>query len=136
MTVTVLKKTLQKLRPQFTYYRDNSKFSTDNFRGVLWSKLYMENISNTSNGRRNLLQICIGVQDKLEPQKKKYNRSNNMPFMNKPLVWAHMKRNHLRNRFKKNRSEVNIINYIKQRNCYYCVSLLRKMIKKKLRKSK
>ena len=47
-----------------------------------------------------------------------------MSFMNKPLAQAHMKRNCLRNRFLKNRSEVNRTNYIKQRN--YCVSLQRK----------
>ena len=44
--------------------------------------------------------------------------------MNKPLARAHMKRSRLQNRFLRNRSEVNKINYIKQRN--YCVSLLRK----------
>ena len=45
--------------------------------------------------------------------------------MNKPLSRAHMKRSRLRNRFLNNRSEVNGINFIKQRN--YCVlSLLRK----------
>ena len=51
-----------------------------------------------------------------------------MPFMNKPLARAHMKRSRLRNRFLKNRSQVNRINYIKQRN--YCVSLLRKTKKR------
>ena len=80
--------------------------------------------SNTSNGLEKFLQICINVLDKLAPQKKKCNRGNIMPFMNKPLARAHIKRSRLRNRFLKNRSEVNRINFIKQRN--YCVSLLRK----------
>ena len=89
------------------------------------SKLSMENISNTSNGLENFLQIFIAVLDKHVPQKKKYNRGNNMPLVNKPLLArAHMKRNRLRNRFWKNRSKVNRINYIKQRN--YRVNLLRK----------
>ena len=44
-----------------------------------------------------------------------------MPFMNKPLARAHMKRSRLQNRFLKNRSEVNRISFIKQRN--YCVNL-------------
>ena len=47
-----------------------------------------------------------------------------MPFMNKPLARADMKKSRLRNQFLKNRSKVNRINFIKQRN--YCVSLLRK----------
>ena len=82
------------------------------------SKLSIENISNTSNGLENFLQICIGVLDKLAPQKKKYNRSNSIPYLNKPLPRVHMKRTRLRNRFLKNRSEVNRINFIKQRNYY------------------
>ena len=44
--------------------------------------------------------------------------------MNKLLSRAYMKRGGLQNGFLKNRSEVNRINFIRQRN--YCVSLLRK----------
>ena len=45
-------------------------FSNNKIRGELLPKLSMENISNTSKGLENLLQICIGVLDKLAPQKK------------------------------------------------------------------
>ena len=55
----------------------------------------MQNISSTDNGLENFLHIFVGVLDKLAPQKKKYNRGNNMPFMNKPLARAHMKRSRL-----------------------------------------
>ena len=47
-----------------------------------------------------------------------------MRFMNKLLSRAYMKRGGLQNGFLKNRSEVNRINFIRQRN--NCVSLLRK----------
>ena len=47
-----------------------------------------------------------------------------MTFMNKPLARAHMKRSCLQNRFFKNRSEVNRINFIMQHN--FCVSFWRK----------
>ena len=47
-----------------------------------------------------------------------------MPFMNKSLCCAHMKRTRLRKCYLKNRSEQNRLSYVKQRN--YCVSLLRK----------
>ena len=47
-----------------------------------------------------------------------------MRFMNKLLSRAYMTRGGLQNGFLKNRSEVNRINFIRQRN--YCVSLLRK----------
>ena len=47
-----------------------------------------------------------------------------MPFMNKSLCRAHMKRTRLRNCYLKKRSEQNRLSCVKQR--YYCVSLLRK----------
>ena len=47
-----------------------------------------------------------------------------MPFMNKSLCRAHMKRTQLRKCYLKNRSEQNRLSYVKQHN--YCVSLLRK----------
>ena len=47
-----------------------------------------------------------------------------MPFMNKLLCRADMKRTRLRNYYPKKRSEQNRLSYVKQRN--YCVSLLRK----------
>ena len=122
MTTTVMKTSFKKLKPKLNYYKDYVMFSYDKFREELLSKLSMENIINTSSDLEKLLQVCTGVLDKL--QKKKDNRGNNVPFMNKPLIRAHMKRSCLRNRFLKNRSEVNRINFIKQRN--YWVSLLRK----------
>ena len=57
-------------------------------------------------------------------QKKKYNRGNQMPFINKDLSKAIMDRTRFRNKFLKNRNDENRKKYSKQRN--YCVSLLRK----------
>ena len=47
-----------------------------------------------------------------------------MPFMNKSLSRAHMKRTRLSNCCLKKRSEQNRLSYVKQRN--YCISVLRK----------
>ena len=47
-----------------------------------------------------------------------------MPFMNKLLSRAHMKRTWLKSCYLKKRSEQNRLSYVKQRN--YCVSVLRK----------
>ena len=62
--------------------------------------------------------------DKFAPRRKKYSRGNNMPFMNKLLSRAHMKRTRLRTCYLKKRSEQNRLSYVKRRNC--CVSLFRK----------
>ena len=83
----------------------------------------MENI-NLINGPQKFIDICMKSLDKFAPRKKKYSRSNNMPFMNKLLSRAHMKKTRLRNCYLKKRSEQNRLSYVKQRN--YCVSLLRK----------
>ena len=47
-----------------------------------------------------------------------------MPFMNKFLKKARMKRSRLRNIYVKSKTDTNRIAHVKQRN--YCVSLLRK----------
>ena len=70
------------------------------------------------------LQICIKALDELAPQKKKYSRGNNMPFINKTIKNIFMKRSCLRNIYLKNRADNNKREYNKQRN--YSVSLLRK----------
>ena len=83
----------------------------------------MENI-NLNNGLQKFIGICMKTMDKFAPRKIKYSRGNNIPFMNKLLSRAHMKRTRLRNCYLKKRSEQNRLSYVKQRN--YCVSLLRK----------
>ena len=62
--------------------------------------------------------------NKHAPMKVKYVRANNAPVMNKILSKAIMTRSRLRNKFLKNPSDINKINYNKHRN--YCVNLLRK----------
>ena len=51
-----------------------------------------------------------------------------MPFMNKSLSRALMRRSRLRSKYLKKRSETNILAYAKQRN--FCVSLLKQKTKK------
>ena len=91
MTVTVIKTTFQKLDPKIIHYRDYRKYNNYSFRQDLLFTLVMENI-NLSNGLRKFIDICMKSLDKFAPRKKKYSRGNNMPFMNKLLSRAHMKR--------------------------------------------
>ena len=119
-----MKTTFQKLDPEIIHYRDYQKYNNYSFRQDLLSKLIMENI-NLSNGLQKFIDICMKSLDKFTPRKKKYSRGNNLPFMNKLLNRAHMKRTRLRNCYLKKRSEQNRLSYVKQRRSY-CVSLLRK----------
>ena len=67
---------------------------------------------------------CSIILNEQAPQKKKYVRGNQSPFMNKTLSKAIMQRSKLRKIFIKNWTEENKNNYAKQRNL--CVTLLRK----------
>ena len=58
------------------------------------------------------------------PMKEKYMGANNSPFMNKSLHKAVMTRSRLRNKFLKNSSNANKINYTKYRN--YCTGQFKK----------
>ena len=113
MTITVMKKTILKLKPKLIDYRDyRFSFFNEKFREEVLSKLSMENIRNTNNDPEIFLQICIGVLDRLASQKKKYNRTNNMPFMKKPLSLEHIKGSRLQNKSSKTGSEVSGINLL------------------------
>ena len=122
MAVIVMKTTFEKLKPNIIHYRDYRKFSNDKFWENLISRLSTENIRVDCNGMEKFLQICIKTLDELAPKKKKYSRGNNMPFINKTIKTAFMKRSRFRNIYLKNRSDNNKREYNKQRN--YCVSLL------------
>ena len=123
MTVTVMKTTCEKLKPRIVNYRDYKNFSNDTFGQIFLEELSTENINTNCSGFEKILQICNDTLNIFAPCKKKYSRGNNMPFTNKSLKKAHMKRSRLKNIYVKNKTDTNRIPYIKQRN--YCVSLLR-----------
>ena len=123
MIVKVMKTTYQKLDPKIIHYRDYDTFCNDNFRNNLLSASVTENL-DTNNGLEKFLIVCVKTLDRFAPYKKKYLRGNNMPFMNKSLSRAFMRRSQLRSKCLKKRSETNRLAYAKQRK--FCVSLLRK----------
>ena len=124
MTVTVKKTTYEKLKLRIVNCLDYKNLCNDTFRQILLEKLSTENINTNCGGFDKFLQICIDTLNIFPPCHKKYSRGNNMPFMNKCLKIAHMKRRRLRNIYVRNKSDTNRIAHIKQDN--YCVSLLRK----------
>ena len=64
---------------------------------------------------KNFSKYVFKTLDELAPQKKKYSRGNNMPFINKTIKKAFMKRSRLRNIYLKNRSDNNKREYNKQK---------------------
>ena len=122
LVVAVMKTTYKKSQPNIITYRDYKYFNNDGFREAV---LQIEsNGKNCDENFRNFTSSCNIILNKQAPQKKKYVRGNQSPFMNKDLSKAIMKRTKLRNIFLKNRTEENRNHYTKQRN--FCVTLLRK----------
>ena len=121
LTFTVLKTTYRKRPPKIIRYRDYKKYSFNSFQKDLESCLLKTNISKLSND--SFHSLLIELVNHHAPQKTKYLRGNDQPFMTKQLRKEHMKRTMLLNKFRKNKTEQNFLAFKKQRN--YCVKLLR-----------
>ena len=122
LVVTVMKTTFKKFKPKIITYRSYKSFSNDKFREALQQIECNENNCDSTFG--NFISSCNRILDEHAPQKKRYLKGNQPPFMNKTLVKAIMVRSKLGNVFLKNKTEENRSNYSKQRNL--CVTLLRK----------
>ena len=122
LVVTVMKTIFKKSNPKIITYRSYKSFSNDRFKEALQQIECNENNCDSRFG--NFISSYNRILDEHAPQKKRYLRGNQSPFMNKPLVKAIMVRSKLRNVFLKNKTEENRSNYSKQRNL--CVTLLRK----------
>ena len=103
-------------------YRSYKYFKNESFREEL---IQIEvNRNNCDKSFKNFTFSRNAILNKHAPQKKKYVRGNQSPFMNKTLSKVIMQRSKLRNLFLKKRTEENRNNYVKQRNL--CVTLLQK----------
>ena len=119
MTVTVMKAYSPKLRPKLVNCRDFKKFSNKAFRDEL-----LNNLCHSAPNNDDFMKLGNRVLDRHNPQKKRYIRANQKPFITSELNKAIMNRSRLRNRYLKLRSSESEIAYTKQRN--YTVNLLRK----------
>ena len=124
LALTIMKKSFRKLLPRLINYRPYKNVSNEAFRECLRQKLSKEVFVNNDEGLQQFCDINLQVLNQHAPQKIKYVRGNQMPFMTKQFSYEIMKRSRLRNNFLRNRTEENKILYSRQRN--YCVSLLRK----------
>ena len=126
LTVTVLRKSFQKLVPRVTNYRCYKNFASDTFKTAIYGELLKIDINNISYD--HFVSIFMKVLNNQAPLKQKYIRANHSNFVTKELQKAIMKRSRLRNYFLRKRDELSKSAYKKQRN--YCVNLLRKIKKK------
>ena len=83
---------------------------------------------NCDTNFKRFISSCNKILDQHAPQKRKYLRGNQSPFMNKSFSNAIMLRSKFRNISFKNIAEENRRNYSKQRNL--CIALLLKSKRK------
>ena len=122
MVVTVVKGGFIKRGPKIINYRDYRKFDIDSFRKDLKERLLRQ--SQQALISYDIFDaIVLSVLNKHAPVKQKSVRTNEGPFMTKALRKAIMNRTHLRNRYKKDRTDENKKAFKKQRNL--CVKLPR-----------
>ena len=101
------------------YYRDYKNFFNDLFRNDI---LQAQALTDT---KENVQTTIVNIfNEHAPPQKRRYVRANQAPFMNKKLSKEIMTRSRLRNKFLKTKTDANRKAYNKQRN--YCVSLFRR----------
>ena len=122
-----MRKTFRKQRPRIINYRSFKHFSSEEFRKSLIDNLSNQIYTNSNDGFNRFCKISIDTLDSFAPNKNKFVRSNQMPFITKELSREITKRSRLRKTFykkkkkKKNRRKRKL--YVKQRN--KCVFLLK-----------
>ena len=121
LTITVMRVNFQKQIPKVLNYRNYKLFNNELFRNDLLMEFSVLGFQNVSC--KDFESIFLHVLNIHAPQKKKYIRADNAPFMTKDLCKAIMVRSRLRNKYLKTKTIESRNMYKKQRN--YCVTLLR-----------
>ena len=116
LVVTVLKTVYKKSKPKIITYRSYKSFNNEGFREAL--QQIECNAGNCDTNLGDFMSSCSRILDQHAPQKKRYLRGNQSPFMNETLAKALMHRSKLRNIFLKNRTEENRKNSLPNRETY------------------
>ena len=96
-------------------------------------KLNVRSQTNKKYAFLNFCKICTETLNKHAPRKRKTTRGNKSPFINKKISKAIMKRNELRNKFLKHKTDESRQTFAKQLN--YCVSFSKEIKKELLQQS-
>ena len=100
-----------KLCPKLVNYRDFKKFSNEAF-----GDEFLTNLCHSPRNYDDFIKLVNRVLDRYAPQKKRYIRANQKPFITSELNKATMNRSQLQNRYLKLRPSESKIAYTKQRN--------------------
>ena len=100
-----MRKTFRKQRPRIINYRSFKHFSNEEFRKSLIDNLSNQIYTNSNDGFNRFCKISIDTLDSFAPNKNKFVRSNQMPFITKELSREITKRSRLRKTFYKKKKK-------------------------------
>ena len=112
MSLTVMKTTFPKSQPKIIYYRDYKNFDLAKFRAELREELK----KSESTGYYHFEVTFLKVLEKHAPMKKKVVRTNDKPYMTRILRKAIMRRSTLKNKYLKEKTDVSLKAFKKQKN--------------------
>ena len=122
LTFTVLKMFYAKQKPRIINYRDYKNFNKATFRMDLLKEL---SLSNLQKGDFDKFKFIVNnLLESHAPMKEKYVRRNQVPFMKKSIRKAFLVRTKPLNKFRKENSFINELEYKRQRN--FCTTLIKK----------
>ena len=110
MVVTVLKTKFSKQKPRLIHYRDYKNFSNDNFEQELRQNLY------SCTSYETFEKVFLELLEVHAPQKQKFVRANEVPYMTKALRKAIMRRSELETKFLKTKNDISKQNFKRQKN--------------------
>ena len=104
-----MKTTFPKVKPKKVTYRNYTNFDTNMFRNELSNMLKTDH--RDKGNYKSFETIFIAVLEKHAPLKTKFIRGNHVPYMNKSLRKAMMKRTQLHNKYYKTFNNDDFIAY-------------------------
>ena len=122
MTISMMKTEIIKSQPMQLKYRDYTHFQPHLFNCEL--KTLLDDKFNSTSEFSDFHRIFYELLDKHAPNKKKYIRANNSPFMTKPLRKLIMERSRYQNAYFNNKTVENWDKYRIARNI--CVKMTKK----------
>ena len=85
MTVTVMRKIFEKLKPRTINYRPYKHFSNEAYKESLLHELSKEVFPNNDDGLQRFCDININIFNRHVPRKRKHIRGSQMSFITKDL---------------------------------------------------
>ena len=126
MVITIFKSKFGKQKPKLMHYRDYKNFDKGHFESELKEQ------SRICTSYETFEKVFLEILELHAPQKQKYVRANEVPYMTRTLRKAIMRRSQLETKFLKSKSDQDKQNYKRHKNF---VSKLYKKERKKFFKN-